>query len=208
MGDPVRTDAIYAIESFHIGPVECALRADAVGAAGGGQLAWVVVAGSTPTNCSMLCPAGGHCFANVPGGAFWEEEVLHRGDDNYNGGENGQSFRYEPQKVVHASFAYYTAVAEWLETWLTDATFIFKEGFAFVTGDDPVDGWPSMPIPGGARLDQSDQSSRRSNTYEPQFSTEVKMISLDIHRHLLDLATLLDHTMAFDASSPKINVAA
>ena len=121
------------------------------------------------------------------------------------GGENEQSFRYESQKVVHASFADYTAIAEWLETWLPDATFIFKEGFTFVTGDDPVDGWPSMPVPGGARLDQS---SRRSNTYEPQFSTEVKMISLAIHRHLLDLATLLDHTMAFDASSPKINVAA
>ena len=91
--------------------------------------------------------------------------------------------------MVHASFADYTAIAEWLETWLPDATFIFKEGFTFVTGDDPVDGWPSMPVPGGARLDQS---SRRSNTYEPQFSTEVKMISLAIHRHLLDLATLLD----------------
>jgi len=81
--EPVRTDAIYAIESFHIGPVECALRADAVGATGGGQLAWVVAAGSAPTNCSTLCLAGSHYFGNVPGGAFWEEEVLHRGDDNY-----------------------------------------------------------------------------------------------------------------------------
>ncbi|CAD6229571.1 unnamed protein product [Miscanthus lutarioriparius] len=94
--EPVRTDAIYAIESFHIGPVECALRADAVGATGGGQLAWVVAAGSAPTNCSTLCLAGSHYFGNVPGGAFWEEEVLHRGDDNYNGGENGRSFCHEP----------------------------------------------------------------------------------------------------------------
>jgi len=57
--------------------------------------------------------------------------------------------------VVYASFADYTADAEWLVTRPPDAAFDYVEGFAFVNSDDPVNGWPSVPIPGGARFDPS-----------------------------------------------------
>jgi hypothetical protein len=49
------------------------LHTDAVGAAGGGPLAWVVAAGPMQTNCSTVCPAGDRCFADVPVGTLWEE---------------------------------------------------------------------------------------------------------------------------------------
>ncbi|CAD6245437.1 unnamed protein product [Miscanthus lutarioriparius] len=146
--------------------------------------------GAQQTMQLVQCPSeggGGHCyFADVPGGALWEE-VLHWGVDNHglapsswtdylrltvggtlsNGGVSGQSFRYGPQvsnvaelevrwtRVVYASFADYTADAEWLVTRLPDAAFDYVEGFAFVNSDDPVNGWPSVPIPGGARFDPS-----------------------------------------------------
>ena len=58
-------------------------------------------------------------------------------------------------RVVYASFADYTADAEWLVTRDPDAAFDYVEGFAFVNSDDPVNGWPSVPIPGGARFDAS-----------------------------------------------------
>lgn len=183
----------------------------------------------------VQCPDGGggrRCFADVPGGALWEE-VLHWAVDNHglapaswtdylrltvggtlsNGGVSGQSFRYGPQvsnvaelevvtgdgerrvcspsshpdlffavlgglgqfgvitrariplhrapqavrwtRVVYASIADYTADAEWLVTRPPDAAFDYVEGFAFVNSDDPVNGWPSVPIPGGARFDPS-----------------------------------------------------
>jgi hypothetical protein len=57
--------------------------------------------------------------------------------------------------VVYASIADYTADAEWLVTRPPDAAFDYVEGFAFVNSDDPVNGWPSVPIPGGARFDPS-----------------------------------------------------
>lgn len=57
--------------------------------------------------------------------------------------------------MVYASFADYTADAEWLVTRPADAAFDYVEGFAFVNSDDPVNGWPSVPIPGGARFDAS-----------------------------------------------------
>ena len=57
--------------------------------------------------------------------------------------------------MVYASFADYTADAEWLVTRPPDAAFDYVEGFAFVNSDDPVNGWPSVPIPGGARFDPS-----------------------------------------------------
>ncbi|KAG8047578.1 hypothetical protein GUJ93_ZPchr0008g11657 [Zizania palustris] len=169
-------------------------------------------------------------FADVPGGALWEE-VLHWAVSNHglapaswtdylrltvggtlsNGGVSGQSFRYGPQvsnvteldvvtgdgechvcsrsthpdlffavlgglgqfgvitrariplypapqtvrwtRVVYASFADYAADAEWLVTRPANEAFDYVEGFAFVCSDDPVNGWPSVPIPGGARFD-------------------------------------------------------
>jgi cytokinin dehydrogenase len=180
------------------------------------------------------CPGGGGVdgpfFADVPGGALWEE-VLHWGVKTHglapaswtdylrltvggtlsNGGVSGQTFRYGPQvsnvaelevvtgdgecrvcspsshpdlffavlgglgqfgvitrariplrrapaqvrwaRTVYASFAEYAADAEWLVTRAPDAAFDYVEGFAFVNSDDPVNGWPSVPIPGGARFD-------------------------------------------------------
>ncbi|CAO2191715.1 unnamed protein product [Urochloa humidicola] len=170
------------------------------------------------------------CYADVPGGALWEE-VLHWGVKNHglapaswtdylrltvggtlsNAGVSGQSFRYGPQvsnvaelevvtgdgecrvcspsshpdlffavlgglgqfgvitrariplhkapqavrwtRVVYASFEEYTADAEWLVTRPAEEAFDYVEGFAFVNGDDPVNGWPSVAIPGGARFD-------------------------------------------------------
>ncbi|KAL6645974.1 hypothetical protein ACP70R_017582 [Stipagrostis hirtigluma subsp. patula] len=58
-------------------------------------------------------------------------------------------------RVVYASFADYAADAEWLVTRPPEAAFDYVEGFAFVNSDDPVNGWPTVPIPGGARFDAS-----------------------------------------------------
>nr|CAB3483171.1 unnamed protein product [Digitaria exilis] len=182
----------------------------------------------------VVSPDGAR-FADVPGGALWEE-VLHWGVKTHglapaswtdylrltvggtlsNAGVSGQSFRYGPQvsnvaelevvtgdgecrvcspsshpdlffavlgglgqfgvitrariplrraprwvrwaRVVYASFAEYTADAEWLVTRREeddDEVFDYVEGFAFVNSDDPVNGWPSVPFPGGARFDPS-----------------------------------------------------
>jgi hypothetical protein len=57
--------------------------------------------------------------------------------------------------VVYASFADYTADAEWLVTRPPDSAFDYVEGFAFVNSDDPVNGWPLVPFPGGAGFDPS-----------------------------------------------------
>ncbi|CAO2206947.1 unnamed protein product [Urochloa humidicola] len=178
----------------------------------------------------LVVVSGAGYYADVPGGALWEE-VLHWGVKNHglapaswtdylrltvggtlsNGGVSGQSFRYGPQvsnvaelevvtgdgecrvcspsshpdlffavlgglgqfgvitrariplhkapqavrwtRVVYGSFEEYTADAEWLVTRPPEAAFDYVEGFAFVNGDDPVNGWPSVPIPGGARFD-------------------------------------------------------
>lgn len=57
-------------------------------------------------------------------------------------------------RAVYASFAEYAADAEWLVTRGPGAAaFDYVEGFAFANSDDPVNGWPAVPIPGGARFD-------------------------------------------------------
>jgi hypothetical protein len=58
-------------------------------------------------------------------------------------------------RVVYASFADYTADAEWLVTRPPDSAFDYVEGFAFVNSDDPVNGRPLVPFPGGAGFDPS-----------------------------------------------------
>ena len=58
-------------------------------------------------------------------------------------------------RVVYASFADYAADAEWLVTRPSEQAFDYVEGFAFVRSDDPVNGWPSVPIPGGAHFEPS-----------------------------------------------------
>lgn len=55
--------------------------------------------------------------------------------------------------MVYASFAAYTEDAEWLVTRPAGAAFDYVEGFAFVNSDDPVNGWPLVPFPGGAGFD-------------------------------------------------------
>ncbi|XP_037466675.1 cytokinin dehydrogenase 11-like [Triticum dicoccoides] len=189
-------------------------------------------AASRRLQMKLVSPGGGAAFADVPGGALWEE-VLHWAVSNHglapaswtdylrltvggtlsNGGVSGQSFRYGPQvsnvaelevvtgegecrvcspsahpdlffavlgglgqfgvitrariplspapqtvkwaRVVYASFAEYAADAEWLVTRPAESAFDYVEGFAFVRSDDPVNGWPSVPIPAGARFDPS-----------------------------------------------------
>ena len=64
-------------------PAAATLRPDAVGAAGGGLLAWVMAARTAQAICSMICPAGDSSFADVPIGALWEEEMLRWGDNNH-----------------------------------------------------------------------------------------------------------------------------
>lgn len=180
----------------------------------------------------QLVLLSGAAFADVPGGALWEE-VLHWAVSNHglapaswtdylrltvggtlsNGGVSGQSFRYGPQvsnvaelevvtgdgqcrvcspsahpdlffavlgglgqfgvitrariplspapqtvkwtRVVYSSFADYAADAEWLVTRPSERAFDYVEGFAFCRNDDPVNGWPSVPIPGGAHFEPS-----------------------------------------------------
>lgn len=58
-------------------------------------------------------------------------------------------------RVVYASFADYAADAEWLVTRPPHEAFDYVEGFAFVRSDDPVNGWPTVPIPDGAHFDAS-----------------------------------------------------
>ncbi|XP_006660189.2 cytokinin dehydrogenase 11 [Oryza brachyantha] len=185
-----------------------------------------------PRRMQLVVAPSGEKFADVPGGALWEE-VLHWAVSKHglapaswtdylrltvggtlsNGGVSGQSFRYGPQvsnvaqlevvtgdgechvcsrsadpdlffavlgglgqfgvitrariplspapqtvrwtRVVYASFADYAADAEWLVTRPAHEAFDYVEGFAFVRSDDPVNGWPSVPIPDGARFDPS-----------------------------------------------------
>lgn len=57
--------------------------------------------------------------------------------------------------MVYASFAEYAADAEWLVTRPAESALDYVEGFAFVRSDDPVNGWPSVPIPGGAHFEPS-----------------------------------------------------
>lgn len=185
-----------------------------------------------PRRMQLVVAPSGEKFADVPGGALWEE-VLHWAVSKHglapaswtdylrltvggtlsNGGVSGQSFRYGPQvsnvaqlevvtgdgechvcsrsadpdlffavlgglgqfgvitrariplspapqtvrwtRVVYASFADYAADAEWLGTRPPHEAFDYVEGFAFVRSDDPVNGWPTVPIPDGAHFDAS-----------------------------------------------------
>lgn len=187
---------------------------------------------SRRTQMQLVLLSSGAAFADVPGGALWEE-VLHWAVSNHglapaswtdylrltvggtlsNGGVSGQSFRYGPQvsnvvelevvtgdgkcrvcspsshpdlffavlgglgqfgvitrariplspapqtvkwtRVVYASFADYAADAEWLVTRPSESALDYVEGFAFVRSDDPVNGWPSVAIPGGAHFEPS-----------------------------------------------------
>ncbi|KAK9273752.1 hypothetical protein L1049_018562 [Liquidambar formosana] len=49
-------------------------------------------------------------------------------------------------RVVYAEFDEFTRAAEFLVTRAEDDSFDYIEGFAFVNSDDPVNGWPSVPL--------------------------------------------------------------
>ncbi|CAN8252516.1 unnamed protein product [Cochlearia groenlandica] len=48
-------------------------------------------------------------------------------------------------RVVYSEFDVFTRDAEWLVS-QKDESFDYVEGFVFVNGDDPVNGWPSVPL--------------------------------------------------------------
>jgi hypothetical protein len=172
-----------------------AQRADAVGATGGGQLAWVVAAGSAHTNCATVCPGGGHCFLDVTGGAFWEEVALHWGDDNRRmtpafwadflrltqggtlsiGSRLGQfnditrtGVPSQKALMVYTSFAEYTENTAWLVMRPPNMAFDYLEVFAFANNGDPINGV-------------------REQRRVLATVAEIAMISISLHRHLLRL---------------------
>uniref|UniRef100_A0A7N0V0F2 cytokinin dehydrogenase n=1 Tax=Kalanchoe fedtschenkoi TaxID=63787 RepID=A0A7N0V0F2_KALFE len=175
---------------------------------------------------------GGAFFADVSGGALWEEVLLRclsesrlapRSWTDYlgltvggtlsNAGVSGQSFRFGPQtsnvaelevvtgngdvlvcsrsvnsdlffgvlgglgqfgivtrariilhqapkkvrwiRLVYADFADFTHDAEFLITRPESDSFDYVEGFVFVNSDDPVNGWPSVPLAPDQLFDQS-----------------------------------------------------
>ncbi|EEC83684.1 hypothetical protein OsI_29488 [Oryza sativa Indica Group] len=142
-----------------------------------------------PRRMQLVVAPSGEKFADVPGGALWEEvsnvaqlevvtgdgecHVCSRSADPdlffavLGGlGQGGVITRARiplspaPQtvrwtRVVYASFADYAADAEWLVTRPPHEAFDYVEGFAFVRSDDPVNGWPTVPIPDGAHFDAS-----------------------------------------------------
>jgi hypothetical protein len=93
------------------------LHADAIGVAGGGLLAWVVAVGPTQTNCSMVCPAGDRCFAEVPVGALWEEEMLRWGDNNH-----GLTLRFYMVELEVVAGAEPASARLWRPGWAGRAT--------------------------------------------------------------------------------------
>ncbi|KAK1287046.1 Cytokinin dehydrogenase 7 [Acorus calamus] len=56
-------------------------------------------------------------------------------------------------RVVYSEFEVYAKDAEFLVTRGDDDSFDYIEGFAFVNGSDPVNGWPSVPIGAGQVFD-------------------------------------------------------
>ncbi|KDP34032.1 hypothetical protein JCGZ_07603 [Jatropha curcas] len=49
-------------------------------------------------------------------------------------------------RVVYSEFEEFTRDAEWLVTRPEGESFDYVEGFVFVNSDDPVNGWPSVPL--------------------------------------------------------------
>lgn len=59
-------------------------------------------------------------------------------------------------RLVYADFEHYAGDAEWLVTRAAaeaGKAFDYVEGFALVNADDPVNGWGSVPLEPGQRLD-------------------------------------------------------
>ncbi|KAG8375757.1 hypothetical protein BUALT_Bualt10G0133500 [Buddleja alternifolia] len=91
-----------------------------------------------------------------------------------NAGLSGQAFIYGPQtenvtemevvtgngdvlvrwiRVVYSEFSEFTRDAELLVTQQEGDSFDYVEGFVFVNNDDPVNGWPSVPLDSNQSFD-------------------------------------------------------
>ncbi|CAM8889848.1 unnamed protein product [Rhodiola kirilowii] len=57
-------------------------------------------------------------------------------------------------RLVYADFTEFTRDAEYLITRPESDSFDYVEGFVFVNSDDPVNGWPSVPLDPDQRFDQ------------------------------------------------------
>ncbi|KAF2562039.1 hypothetical protein F2Q70_00014600 [Brassica cretica] len=49
-------------------------------------------------------------------------------------------------RIVYTEFDEFTRDAEWLVSQKDESSFDYVEGFVFVNGDDPVNGWPIVPL--------------------------------------------------------------
>ncbi|KAF2304273.1 hypothetical protein GH714_029098 [Hevea brasiliensis] len=58
-------------------------------------------------------------------------------------------------RVVYSEFEEFTRDAEWLVTLPEGKSFDYVEGFVFVNSDDPVNGWPSVPLDPDQGFDQT-----------------------------------------------------
>lgn len=58
-------------------------------------------------------------------------------------------------RLVYAEFEEFTRDAEFLVTRRDSSSFDYVEGFVFLNRDDPIDGWPSVPLASDQRFDDS-----------------------------------------------------
>ena len=49
-------------------------------------------------------------------------------------------------RIVYTEFDEFTRDAEWLVSQKDESSFDYVEGFVFVNGNDPVNGWPIVPL--------------------------------------------------------------
>ncbi|KAK9131362.1 hypothetical protein Sjap_011849 [Stephania japonica] len=59
-------------------------------------------------------------------------------------------------RLVYTEFSAFAGDAEFLVTQPESNSFDYVEGFVFVNSDDPVNGWPSVPIGSGQVFDQAE----------------------------------------------------
>ncbi|XP_042497272.1 cytokinin dehydrogenase 7 [Macadamia integrifolia] len=88
-------------------------------------------------------------------------------------------------RLVYAEFTEFAKDAEWLVSQEGKGeSFDYVEGFAFVNSDDPVNGWPLVPLHPGQRFDPS----RLPSTAGPV----LYCLELALHRSCHDQSTSLD----------------
>uniref|UniRef100_A0A2P2J650 cytokinin dehydrogenase n=1 Tax=Rhizophora mucronata TaxID=61149 RepID=A0A2P2J650_RHIMU len=87
-------------------------------------------------------------------------------------------------RAVYADFEEYTRDAEWLVTLPEGESFDYVEGFAFVNSNDPVNGWPSVPLDPDKVFDPS----RMIRTA----GTVLYCLELALHYHTSDRLATVD----------------